>query len=649
MGIEIKLMDGSPLHLEEKATAYDAAKTISEGLARNVYLAKINGEYMDLRTELNAGDILELLKFDDKAGKKAFWHTTSHIMAQAIKRLYPNAMLAIGPAIDDGFYYDIDIEQTFTNDDLTKIEKEMQKIVKENLELDYYTLPRAEALDWARSNKEDYKVELIEELPEDEIISFYKQGDFIDLCAGPHLMRTGLVKSFKLLQVSGAYWRGDEKNKMLQRIYGVSFPDKKQLKEYLEAREEARKRDHNKLGRELGYFMNVDFIGQGLPLFPPKGAKTLQLLQRFVEDEEEKRGYQLTKTPLVAKSDLFKISGHWDHYRDGMFIMGDPEEKDGESAYALRPMTCPFQYQIYKAETRSYRDLPIRLNETSTLFRNEASGEMHGLIRLRQFTISEAHLMVTPEQLKEEFVGTFELATFMLEALGFQDDVSYRFSIWDPENREKYMGDPAEWEKAQDAMKEILDSTGIAYEVGVGEAAFYGPKLDVQIKNVFGKEDTIITIQIDFQLAERFGMVYIDQNGEKKHPYIIHRTSIGCYERTLALLIEKYAGALPLWIAPEQIIILPIAEKHFEGANAAASRLTAAGFRVKVDRRNEKVGRKIRDAQLEKIPYMLVMGDQEIENQNYSVRQRKAGDLGTMSESDLIERLRSEVSTFAKD
>ncbi|NLM18715.1 MAG: threonine--tRNA ligase [Clostridiaceae bacterium] len=649
MSIEIKLKDGSPLQLEKNSSAFDAATAISENLARNVCLAKVNGVDVDLRTKLNDGDTLELLKFEQKAGKKAFWHTTSHIMAQAIKRLYPDAMLAIGPAIDNGFYYDIDLEQNFTNDDLEKIEKEMQNIVKENLPLEFYTLSRDDALQWAKDINEDYKVELIEDLPPDETISFYKQGDFVDLCAGPHLMNTGMVKAFKLLQVSGAYWRGDEKNKMLQRIYGISFPDKKQLKEYLVQMEEARKRDHNKLGRELGYFTTIDFIGQGLPLFMPKGAKTLQILERFVEDEEQKRGYQITKTPLIAKSDLFKISGHWDHYRDGMFIMGDPEEKDGETAYALRPMTCPFQYQIYKAETRSYRDLPIRLNETSTLFRNESSGEMHGLIRLRQFTISEAHLMVTPEQLKEEFLGAFDLANFMLKALGLDQDVSYRFSIWDPDNKDKYIGDPQEWQNAQDSMQAILDSTGIEYETGIGEAAFYGPKLDIQIRNVFGKEDTLITIQIDFQLAERFDMVYIDSNGEKKHPHIIHRTSIGCYERTLALLIEKYAGALPLWVAPEQIVILPIAEKHFQGAKDAASRLTAAGFRVKVDSRNEKVGRKIRDAQLEKIPYMLVMGDQEIENQNYSVRQRKAGDLGIMSESELIERLQHEVDTFAKD
>ncbi|MGI6579021.1 MAG: threonine--tRNA ligase [Saccharofermentanales bacterium] len=649
MSIEIKLKDGSQLQLEKNASAFDAATAISENLARNVCLAKVNGVDVDLRTILNDGDTLELLKFEQKAGKKAFWHTTSHIMAQAIKRLYPDAMLAIGPAIENGFYYDIDLEQNFTNDDLEKIEKEMQNIVKENLPLEFYTLSRDDALQWAKNINEDYKVELIEDLPLDETISFYKQGDFIDLCAGPHIMNTGMVKAFKLLQVSGAYWRGDEKNKMLQRIYGISFPDKKQLKEYLVQMEEARKRDHNKLGRELGYFTTIDFIGQGLPLFMPKGAKTLQILERFVEDEEQKRGYQITKTPLIAKSDLFKISGHWDHYRDGMFIMGDPEEKDGETAYALRPMTCPFQYQIYKAETRSYRDLPIRLNETSTLFRNESSGEMHGLIRLRQFTISEAHIMVTPDQLKEEFLGAFDLANFMLEALGLDQDVSYRFSIWDPDNKDKYIGDPHEWQNAQDSMQAILDSTGIEYETGIGEAAFYGPKLDIQIRNVFGKEDTLITIQIDFQLAERFDMVYIDNNGEKKHPHIIHRTSIGCYERTLALLIEKYAGALPLWVAPEQIIILPIAEKHVQGAKDAASRLTAAGFRVKVDSRNEKVGRKIRDAQLEKIPYMLVMGDQEIENQNYSVRQRKAGDLGTMSEAELIERLQHEVDTFAKD
>ncbi len=647
--MEIKLPDGNTLELKEKSTAYDAALAISEGLARNVCLAKINGEGKDLRTELKEGDKLELLKFDDPLGKRAFWHTTSHIMAQAIKRIYPAAKLAIGPAIDDGFYYDIDLEKTLTTEDLSQIEKEMQNIVKENLELTYTVMSRTDAINWAKERKEDYKVELIEDLPEDATLSFYTQGDFTDLCAGPHLMRTGQVKAFKLLQVSGAYWRGNENNKMLQRIYGVSFPDKKLLKEYLKMLEEARKRDHNKLGRELGYFTTIDFIGQGLPLLMPKGAKTYQVLTRFVEDEEQRRGYQITKTPLMAKSDLYKISGHWDHYRDGMFILGDPEEKDGESAYALRPMTCPFQYQIYKAETRSYRDLPIRYNETSTLFRNEASGEMHGLIRLRQFTISEGHLMVTPEQLEVEFVGAFDLANYMIHALGFEEDVSYRFSIWDPKNRDKYIGNPEDWENAQNAMRNILEDTGISYEVGVGEAAFYGPKLDIQIKNVFGKEDTLITIQIDFQLAERFNMVYIDKNGEKKHPFIIHRTSIGCYERTLALLIEKYAGALPLWMAPEQIKILPIGEAHIEGAKKAALRLSAAGFRVSVDSRNEKIGRKIREAQLEKIPYMLVMGDKEIEDGNYSVRHRKHGDLGSMSEADLIDRLNREVKEFVKD
>lgn len=647
--MEIKLLDGSALEVKENATAYDAAMTISEGLARNVYSAKINDEAKDLRTELSEGDTLELLKFDDLNAKKTFWHTTSHIMAQAIKRIYPATKLAIGPAIDDGFYYDIDIDHTLTNDDLSKIEKEMKNIVKENLELTYSTMPREEAIAWAKERNEDYKVELIQDLPEDATLSFYTQGDFTDLCAGPHIMKTGQVKAFKLLQVSGAYWRGNENNKMLQRIYGISFPDKKLLKEHLEMLEEAKKRDHNKLGRELGYFTTIDVVGQGLPLLMPKGAKTYQILTRFVEDEEQKRGYQLTKTPLMAKSDLYKISGHWDHYRDGMFIMGDAEEKDGNSCYALRPMTCPFQYQIYKSETRSYRDLPIRYNETSTLFRNESSGEMHGLIRVRQFTISEGHLMVTPEQLEEEFVGAFELANYMIHALGFEDDVTYRFSTWDPDNREKYIGNPEDWENAQNSMKQILDDTGIKYEIGVGEAAFYGPKLDIQMKNIFGKEDTIITVQIDFQLAERFNMVYIDKNGEKKHPFIIHRTSIGCYERTMALLIEKYAGALPLWMAPEQIIILPIAEAHIDGAKEAAKRLSDAGFRVSVDSRNEKIGRKIRDAQMEKIPYMLVMGDQEIANHNYSVRHRKHADIGTMSEEELIERLNREVKEFCKD
>ena len=495
-----------------------------------------------------------------------------------------------------------------------------------------------------QDRQESYKVELIDDLPADAVISFYRQGDFVDLCAGPHLENTAEVRAFKLTQVAGAYWRGNEKNKMLQRIYGTSFPDKQQLKDYLDQQEEARKRDHNKLGRELGFFTTVDYIGQGLPILLPKGARVVQLLERFVEDEEEKRGYQLTKTPFMAKSDLYKISGHWDHYREGMFIIGDPDKADTEDVLALRPMTCPFQFQAYLTKTRSYRDLPIRYGETSTLFRNETSGEMHGLIRLRQFTISEGHLVCAPEQLEQEFRGCLDLASFMLQAIGLDDDVSYRFSTWDPANEAKYIGSADQWDAVQQTMQGILDHMGLDYQVGLGEAAFYGPKLDIQIKNVFGKEDTLITIQIDFQLAERFGMEYTDREGQKRHPYIIHRTSIGCYERTLALLIEKYAGAMPLWIAPEQARVLPISEKHLEAASQLAQSLRDQGLRAEVDERDEKIGKKIREAQMDKLHYMLVIGDQEIEQGTIAVRSRLDGDLGTMPVADLVARMKKEIA-----
>ncbi len=583
--------------------------------------------------------------FQDSAYRHAFRHSSSHLMAQAVKRLYPQTLLAIGPAIENGFYYDFDRAEPFTPEELGKIEEEMRRIVKENLLIERFELPRAEARQLMADQGELYKVELIDDLPADAVISFYRQGDFTDLCAGPHLERTGEIKSFKLTQVAGAYWRGNEKNKMLQRIYGTSFPDKQQLKEYLDRQEEARKRDHNKIGRELGFFTTVDYIGQGLPILLPKGARTIQLLQRFVEDEEERRGYLLTKTPLMAKSDLYKISGHWDHYRDSMFILGDAAKADTEEVLAMRPMTCPFQFQAYLTKTRSYRDLPLRYGETSTLFRNESSGEMHGLIRVRQFTISEGHLMCTPEQLEKEFRDTLDLANFMLKAVGLDGDVSYRFSMWDPENRDKFIGSAEQWEAAQHTMRNILDHMGLNYAEGHGEAAFYGPKLDIQIRNVFGKEDTLITIQIDFQLAERFGMEYTDRDGQKRHPYIIHRTSIGCYERTLALLIEKFAGALPLWIAPEQARVMPISEKHIDAAQALARRLRAAGLRVEVDTRDEKIGKKIREAQMEKLQYMLVLGDAEIEQGTVAVRSRREGDLGTMAEADLIAKLQDEVAT----
>jgi threonyl-tRNA synthetase len=583
--------------------------------------------------------------FQDSAYRHTFRHTSAHIMAHAVKRLYPQTRLAIGPAIESGFYYDFDRDESFTPDDLGKIEDEMRRIVKENLPVECFELPRDQARQLMQGLGETYKVELINDLPADAVISFYRQGDFTDLCAGPHLEKTGEVKAFKLTQVAGAYWRGSEKNKMLQRIYGTSFPDKLQLKTYLEQQEEARRRDHNKIGRELGFFTTVDYIGQGLPILLPKGARTIQLLQRFVEDEEERRGYLLTKTPLMAKSDLYKISGHWDHYREGMFIIGDPAKAETEEVLALRPMTCPFQFQAYLTKTRSYRDLPLRYGETSTLFRNESSGEMHGLIRVRQFTISEGHLMCTPEQLETEFRNCLDLANFMLKAVGLDEDVSYRFSLWDPANVEKYIGSAEQWEGVQQTMRQILNHMDLKFEEATGEAAFYGPKLDIQIRNVFGKEDTLITIQIDFQLAERFGMEYTDRDGQKQHPYIIHRTSIGCYERTLALLIEKYAGALPLWIAPEQARIMPISERHIDAARDLAARLRAAGLRVEVDVRDEKIGKKIREGQIEKLQYMLVLGDAEIEQGTVAVRSRREGDLGTMSEADLLSKLQEEIRT----
>ena len=568
-------------------------------------------------------------------------HSASHVMAQAVKRLFPEVKLAIGPAIDTGFYYDFDTPTPFTAEDLEKIEAEMKKIAKENLKIERFELPREEALELMKD--EPYKVELINDLPEGETISFYKQGEFTDLCAGPHVNYTSKVKAYKLLSATGAYWRGDEKNKMLQRIYATAFLNKEDLAAELERREEAKKRDHNKLGRELELFTTSDVIGQGLPILLPKGARIIQLLQRFVEDEEQKRGWLLTKTPLMAKSDLYKISGHWDHYQDGMFVMGD-EETDKE-VFALRPMTCPFQYQAFLNRGRSYRDLPMRLNETSTLFRNEASGEMHGLIRVRQFTISEGHLMCTPEQLEDEFKNCLELAIYMLKTLGLYEDVSYRFSQWDPNDREKYIGTPEQWDEAQGMMEKILNHLEIPYKIGIGEAAFYGPKLDIQIKNVFGKEDTLITIQIDQMLAQQFGMEYVDKDGTKKNPYIIHRTSIGCYERTLALLIEKYAGAFPVWLAPVQVKLLPIADRHLDYIYEVKRKLEESGIiRVEIDDRSEKIGYKIREAQLEKVPYMLLVGDKDIENNTVSIRDRRDGDIGSMAIEEFIAKITEEVA-----
>ncbi len=588
-----------------------------------------------------------LYTFENEQYRKTYWHTCSHVMAQAVKRLWPDTKLAIGPAIENGFYYDFDSAQSFTAEDLEKIEAEMRKICKEKLKLERFELPRAEALELMKD--EPYKVELIHDLPEDATISFYKQGDFTDLCAGPHLDSTGRIKgnAIKLTSCTGAYWRGDSNRKMLQRIYGIAFPKKEELDEYIAQREEALKRDHNKLGRELEFFTTVDEIGQGLPILLPKGARTIQVLQRWVEDEEQKRGYLLTKTPLMAKSDLYKISGHWDHYLDGMFVLGDPHDETKE-CFALRPMTCPFQYQVFLNRARSYRDLPMRLGETSTLFRNEDSGEMHGLIRVRQFTISEGHLVLRPDQLAEEFRGCFELANYCLETLGLKEDCSFRFSQWDPNNTDKYEGTPEQWDHAQGVMKEILDDLGIDYKIGIDEAAFYGPKLDIQIKNVFGKEDTLITIQIDMLLAQKFGMEYTDSDGQKATPYIIHRTSMGCYERTLALLIEKYAGALPTWMAPEQVRFLPVTDRAADYCAELSRKLNLQGFRTEVDFRNEKVGKKLREARLEKVPYMVVVGDRDMENGTVSPTNRVDGDLGAMSIAEFEAVLRETVEKKLK-
>ena len=629
-------LKGSEKEFESGVSVAEVAKSIGMGLYKSACAAKVNGEVCDLRTVLNEDCKVEILTFDDKEGKKAYWHTASHIMAQAVNRLYPGTKFAIGPAVDNGFYYDMELPQALTNDDLAKIEAEMKKIIKEDIEIERFELPVAEALELMKG--QDYKEELIREhAAEGEHISFYKQDDFTDLCAGPHLMRTGNVKAVKLTSITGAYWRGDASNKMLQRLYGIAFPKQSLLEEHLTMMEEAKKRDHNKLGRELELFTTSDVIGQGLPILLPKGARIVQLLQRFVEDEEQRRGWLLTKTPFMAKSDLYKISGHWDHYKDGMFVLGD-EEKDKE-VFALRPMTCPFQYQAYLNRKRSYRDLPLRYNETSTLFRNEASGEMHGLIRVRQFTISEGHLMCTPEQLEDEFRKCLELAIFMLKTLGLYEDVSYRFSQWDPNDRAKYIGTEEQWNEAQGLMERILNHLEIPYEIGIGEAAFYGPKLDIQIKNVYGKEDTLITIQIDQMLAEQFGMVYTDKDGKQKTPCIIHRTSIGCYERTLALLIEKYAGAFPLWLAPVQVKLLPIADRHLDYLYEVKKQLEDKGFRCEVDDRSEKIGYKIREAQLEKVPYMVVVGDKDIENNTISIRKRKEGDLGAMTVEQFLEKI----------
>ncbi len=641
--IKITLKDGSVKELENEMSIIEIAKSISEGLARVATAGTVNGKTVDLRYIVKEDCELNILTFNEDEGRRAFRHTAAHILSQAVKRLFPEAKLAIGPAIDNGFYYDFDLEGGFSNEDLDKIEAEMKKIVKEDLSIECFQLPREEAIKFMKEQDEPYKVELIEDLPEGEIITFYKQGEFTDLCAGPHLMTTKPVKAFKLTKLAGAYWRGNEKNKMLARIYGTAFTKKAELDEYLEAVEEAKKRDHNKLGRELKLFTTSEPIGQGLPLLMPKGARIVQLLQRWDEDEEQKRGYLLTKTPLMAKSDLYKISGHWDHYKEGMFVLGN-EEKDNE-VFALRPMTCPFQFTVYKAESKSYRDLPLRYAETSTLFRNESSGEMHGLIRVRQFTISEGHLACRPDQLEDEFKGVVDLINYMLDTLGLREDISYRLSLWDENNKEKYIGEPEAWNAVQNKMREILNHLGIEYTEAVGEAAFYGPKLDLQIKNVHGKEDTIITAQIDFSLAERFGMTYVDKDGQEKYPYVIHRTSIGCYERTLALLIEKYAGAFPVWLAPVQVKLLPISEKYHDYADEVYAELKKNNIRVEVDYRAEKIGYKIREARNERAPYILVVGEKEAENKEIAVRSRKNGDEGSISIDNFIERIVKEIES----
>ncbi|MEG0853508.1 MAG: threonine--tRNA ligase [Angelakisella sp.] len=642
--IKITLKDGSVKEFDQAITAADVTKDISMGLYRAACAAEIDGKVCDLRTLIDHDVTLSVLTFEQEAGRRAFNHTASHILAQAVKRLFPAAKFAIGPAIENGFYYDFDVATPFTPEDLTKIEAEMAAIAKADIAIEAFTVSADEAR--ALMADEPYKLELIEEhAGKGEAISFYRQGDFTDLCAGPHLFSTAAVKAVKLTACTGAYWRGNEKNKMLCRVYGTAFPKRSQLDEFLARQEEAKKRDHNKLGRELGFFTTSELIGQGLPILLPKGARVIQLLQRFIEDEEQRRGWQMTKTPLMAKSDLYKLSGHWDHYKDGMFVMGD-EETDKE-VFALRPMTCPFQYQAYLNKGRSYRDLPLRYSETSTLFRNEASGEMHGLIRVRQFTISEGHLMCTPDQLDQEFRDCLELAIYCLKTLGLYEDVSYRFSQWDPADSEKYIGSPEQWEEAQGTMKKILDHLEIPYVVGIGEAAFYGPKLDIQIRNVHGKEDTLITIQIDQMLAEKFGMEYVDRDGAKKNPYIIHRTSIGCYERTLALLIEKYAGAFPLWLAPVQVKLLPIADRHLDYLYDIKKTLEAKGIRCEIDDRSEKIGYKIREAQLEKVPYMLVAGDKDLEDGTVSVRSRKDGDLGASTVEAFLAKAMEEIETRA--
>lgn len=641
--MKITLKDGSVKEYSEAKSVYDIAKDISEGLARVACAGEVNGEIVDLRTELSGDCALNIVTVNDEAGLRVIRHTTSHVLAQAVKRLFPNAKIAIGPAIDDGFYYDFEAE-AFSREDLDNLEAEMKKIIKEGHELKRFTLPREEAIKFMQEKGEPYKVELIEDLPEGAEIFFYDQGEFVDLCAGPHLMSTKGIKAFKLTASSMAYWRGDSNKARLQRIYGTAYNKKEDLAAHLERMEDAKRRDHNRLGREMGLFTTVDVIGQGLPLFTPKGTKMIMKLQRWIEDlEENEWGYVRTRTPLMAKSDLYKISGHWDHYKDGMFVLGD-EEVDKE-VFALRPMTCPFQYYVYKNEQHSYRDLPIRMGETSTLFRAEDSGEMHGLTRVRQFTISEGHLIVRPDQMVEEFKGCLALAKYCLQTLGVEEDVTYHLSKWDPDNREKYIGEPEVWEETQQHMRDILNELDIEFVEDVGEAAFYGPKVDINARNVYGKDDTMITIQWDALLAEQFDMYFIDQNGDKVRPYIIHRTSIGCYERTLAWLIEKYAGKFPTWLCPEQVRVLPISDKYEAYANEVLKELKANGIDATVDNRSEKIGFKIREARLDKLPYMLVVGQQEEADHTVSVRSRFAGDEGVKPLQQFVDDICKEIRT----
>ncbi len=645
--IKITLKDGSTKEVESGLAISEIASGISAGLVRAAVAAKVDGKVVSLTDKIEEDCALEILTFADEEGREVYRHTCSHVLAQAVKSVYPTCKLAIGPAIANGFYYDFDFKSPISQADLDKIEAEMKKIIKADFPLERFELPREEAVKLMQKYKETYKVELIRELPEGEVISFYKQGTFVDLCRGPHLASTGRIKAFKLTQIAGAYWRGNEKNKMLTRIYGTAFDKSSELTEYLARVEEAKKRDHNKLGRELGIFMTEENIGQGLPLLMPKGAKMIQVLQRFVEDEEERRGYLRTKTPEMAKNNLYKISGHWDHYRDGMFVLG--EEGKDEEVLALRPMTCPFQFMIYKNGLKSYRDLPVRYAETATLFRKENSGEMHGLIRIREFTLSDGHIVCTPEQLESEFTACVDMIKYFMTALGFEKDVTYRFSKWDPNNREKYIGDAKDWEHSQSVMKQILDHIGLDYKEADGEAAFYGPKLDVQFTNVYGKEDTLFTIQIDFALASKFEMTYVDENGDKKVPFIIHRSSIGCYERTLAMLIEKYAGAFPVWMSPTQVTVMSLTDRTVEKTKEIADTLRRAGIRCELDNRSEKIGYKIREAQLAKVPYMLVVGDRDVEAGVVSVRARKAGDLGQMTLEDFISRISREVEEKVLD